>query len=155
LIVSENLIGYLDIKSTPGVYFYVQRNTAIGDTNQPQVVRFNIERLNIGRAMNMATGVFTAPKPGIYQFAFSLLKDAYTMGFIQVHLRFNNKTIIGKAFSGNGFYSSLVSFQSVLRLKKGDSIHLFKKDGTLDYHEDFLHHFSGFLLEEDLPTDVQ
>jgi len=127
---------------------------AIGHTDKPEVVRFNIERLNIGKALNMATGVFKAPKPGIYQFAFSLLKDAYTMSYIQVHLRLNNKTVIGKAFSGNGFYSSMVSFQSVIRLKKGDRIDLFKKEGTIDYHEEYLHHFSGLLLEEDLPIDA-
>ncbi len=153
-LVTEKLIGYLDIKSTPGVYFYVQRNKAIGHTCKPEVVRFNIERLNIGRALNVSTGVFTAPKSGIYQFSFSLLKDAYAISYIQVHLLLNYKTVIGKAFSGNGLYSSLVSFQSVLHLKKGDCIHLFKKEGTLDYHDDFLNHFSGLLLEEDLPIDV-
>ena len=144
----------MDIKSTPGVYFYVQRNIAIPHTDQPEVVRFNIERLNVGRALNMTTGVFKAPRTGIYQFSFSLLKDAYTRSYIQVHLRLNNKIVIGKIFSSNGFYASLVSFQSVLRLKTGDRIDLFKKEGTLDYHEDFLHHFSGLLLEEDLPIDV-
>jgi len=127
---------------------------AIGHTNKPEVIRFNVERLNIGRALNITTGVFTAPKSGIYQFSFSLLRDAFTMSYIQVHLRLNNKTVIGKIFSGSGFYASLVSFQSVLRLKKGDRIDLFKKEGTLDYHEDYLHHFSGLLLEEDLPIDV-
>lgn len=53
----------MDIKTTPGVYFYVQRNMAYSDTNQPEVVRFNIERLlNIGKALDMTTGVFKAPK---------------------------------------------------------------------------------------------
>ena len=118
------------------------------------MICFNIERLNIGRAFNLTSGVFRAPKSGIYEFSFSLLKDAFTVSYIQVHLRLNNKNIVGKAFSGSGFYSSLVSFQSVLRLKKGDRIDLFKKEGTLDYHEDYLHHFSGLLLEEDLPIDV-
>ena len=127
---------------------------AIGYTDKPEVIRFNIERLNIGGALNMTTGVFTAPRPGIYQFSFSFLKDAYTMSYIQVHLRLNNKNIIGKAFSGNGFYPSLASFQSVLHLKKGDRIELFKKEGTLDFHDDFMHHFSGLLLEEDLPIEV-
>ena len=73
---------------------------------------------------------------------------------MQIHLRLKNKTIVGKSFSGNGFYSSLVIFQSVLRLKKGDCINLLKKGGTIDYHEDYLHHFSGFLLEEDMSIDA-
>lgn len=148
------LIGYLDIKSSPGVYFFVQRNTAIRHIGQPEVIRFNVERFNVGRALNITTGVFTAPKSGIYQFSFSLSKDAYTMNYIHVHLRLNNKTVIGRAYSGNGFSSSLASFQSVLHLKKGDRIDLFKKDGSLDFKQDFVNHFSGFLLEEDLPIDV-
>ena len=102
----------------------------------------------------MTTGVFPVPKHGIYQFSFSLLKDAYTMSYIQVHLRVNNKTSVGKAFSGSGFYSSSAFFQSVLHLTKGDHIDLFKKEGTFDYNQDFVNHFSGFLLEEDLPVDV-
>ncbi len=101
----------------------------------------------------MTTGVFKAPRPGIYQFSFSLLKDAYTRSYIQVHLRLNNKTVIGKAFSGNGFYPSMVSFQSVLRLKNGDCVDLFKKEGTLEYNTDYMNHFSGWLLEENLPID--
>ena len=146
----------MDIKTTPGVYFYVQRNMAFSDTNQPEVVRFNIERLNIGKALNMTTREFKAPKSRIFHFSFSLLilKDAFTMSYMQVHLRLKNKTIVGKSFSGNGFYSSLVIFQSVLRLKKGDCINLLKKGGTIDYHEDYLHHFSGFLLEEDMSIDA-
>ena len=152
MIVSENLIGYLDIKSTPGVYFYVQRNTAIGDTNQPQVVRFNIERLNIGRAMNMATGVFTAPKPGIYRFLFHGTKSYLQAASLHIDLRVNGVNI-GNAYAHHYENVGMLSIgvHSVVKLKTGDEVILYKAgegwlydDNTPDTH------FSGCLVEEEL-----
>lgn len=64
------MIGCINIKSTPGMY-YVQRNAAISDTDQAEEVWFNVERLNIGRAVDVKIGVFMALKPEIYQFSFS------------------------------------------------------------------------------------
>jgi ABC-type enterochelin transport system permease subunit len=60
-------VGYNDLK-TASVYFYVQRNSsyAINTT----VVPYENEQLNSGRAMNITSGVFTAPVSGRYFFSF-------------------------------------------------------------------------------------
>ena len=103
--------------------------------------------------MNMKTGVFTAPKNGTYQFSVSFIKDtSFKMGKIQVHLRLN-KRIIGTTFSSLGIFSTNVAFQSVLRLKQGDQIDVYKNEGVLDSQNDYSNHFSGWLVEEDLSLE--
>ena len=66
-------------KSTvSGIYFYVQRhgNLPIAENG---VIRFNKERLNIGGAMNISTGVFTAPKTDMYHFSATIAKEGYSL----------------------------------------------------------------------------
>ena len=148
----EKVIGYLDIKSSPAPHFYVQRSKT-ARVQGDEVVIFNVERLNTGGAMNMKTGVFTAPKNGTYQFSVSFIKDtSFKMGKIQVHLRLN-KRIIGTTFSSLGIFSTNVAFQSVLRLKQGDQIDVYKNEGVLDSQNDYSNHFSGWLVEEDLSLE--
>jgi hypothetical protein len=56
------------VKSAP-VYFYVQRSSEFAILNTP--IPFTVARVNEGNAMNLATGKFTAPRNGIYFFAFT------------------------------------------------------------------------------------
>ena len=58
----------MNASSSFGVYFYVQRHEHM-PTVENGVIRHNIERLNIVRAMDISTGVFTAPKTSICHFS--------------------------------------------------------------------------------------
>ena len=49
----------IDIKSLP-IYFYVQRSSDFNGTGTP--IPFELERLNVGGAMNLTSGKFTAPR---------------------------------------------------------------------------------------------
>lgn len=118
------------------------------DDNAPKVIVFNVLRLNIGGGMNLSKGEFTAPKPGIYQFSFSILKDGDSTGELHVQLRLNG-AIIGNGLSNAGFYAGLSSFQAILALKKGDKVDLFKSQARINYDSANGSHFSGMLLEED------
>ena len=142
----------LDIKSSQGVYFYVTRNK-MEDDDTPKTIRFNKQLLNVGNAMDMSTGVFTAPTPGIYQFSFSMTKDGYAMGELFVYLRLNSKNI-GLAISNSGFYAGLASFQSVLALKKGDHIDLHKFQGKMNGETFNICHFTGMMLEENMTDKI-
>jgi len=54
----ETAIGYLDVKTASAVIsFYVQRNSTYSSTGT--VIPYEVERLNNGGAMNLATSVFT------------------------------------------------------------------------------------------------
>ena len=71
-LVTETMIGNVDIK-TKSVHFYVQRNSSF--SNEETIISFEFARLNEGEAMNLTSGTFTAPVPGIYHFEFSAQKD--------------------------------------------------------------------------------
>jgi len=68
----ENKLGYIDVKSASGVYFYMQASGYQSMTGVAGVIRFDKERLNIGAGMNVKNGVFTAPKTGTYSLLLSL-----------------------------------------------------------------------------------
>ena len=80
----ETRFGYMDLKSSP-VHFYVQRSTPF--TQQNAIIPYNFERLNVGGAMNIKTGVFTAPRNGTYHFAFAFLRDGRIPKFVSIFLR--------------------------------------------------------------------
>ena len=64
----QKRIGYVDVKSSP-VHFYVQREKSFKTKHTP--IPFDVERLNVGGPMNLKSGVFTAPRDGIYSFSFT------------------------------------------------------------------------------------
>ena len=65
-------MGYIDVKSASGVYFYVQASGYQSMIGVAGVIRFDKERLNIVAGMNVKNGVFTAPKTGTYSLLLSL-----------------------------------------------------------------------------------
>ena len=113
------------------------------------MITFNLELVNIGKAMEASTGVFTAPKSGIYQFSFTIGKYGYVTSELYVHLRKNSKKI-GTSVSNGGFYSGVSSFQSIITLKKGDRVDLYKEKGRIQDDYPKCNHFSGMLLDQDL-----
>jgi hypothetical protein len=57
----QKWIGNAGVKSLP-VIFYAQKNSKFSTQGVP--IPFELERLNIGGAMNGKTGKFTAPRNG-------------------------------------------------------------------------------------------
>ena len=115
-------------------------NENFNTSNTP--VPFQIEGLNIGGAMNLATGVFTAPRPGRYLFSLSgLVETAFT--HVDVYV---NGAKIGTAF-GSTNWAATYSLHSVLDLKIGDVVVLMLRNGGHIHGDNS--HFIGILLEED------
>jgi len=136
-------------KNLTGIYFYVNIGGASSMVPDNSVLKYDHQVLNVGRAMNLTTGVFTAPKAGIYTFAFSMVKNGFNYEYLDIFLRLNGKKV-GHSFAGKGLYGMPVTLQSTLKLKKGDRVDLLKGAGGLHaVCSSFCHHFTGWLLEED------
>ena len=101
--------------------------------------------------MNLTSGIFTAPVPGIYHFDFSGVKDR-TIDEWLIRLQFNGATV-GSAWtfeSSSGTHDT-VSLSASLRLARGDRVNLYNVAGGALYDDgDHQTHFSGWLVEEDL-----
>jgi len=117
---------------------------------------FEKEYLNLGGGMDLASGVFTAPKAGIYAFSFKGSGYATTSsyaGFGYVFLQRNGGSVaegssyIYGATSGTG---STVSVHGTLKLNKGDTITIRHTGGTIFSDSYSRTQFTGSLLEEDL-----
>jgi len=127
------------------VYFYVQKDKP--GKIDPNPVTYDVERLNIGKAMDMKTGVFTAPIDGNYFFTFSCVSE--DGGTLRVQLKVNDKLV------GSGVAHELnnsATIQSMLTLVKGDKVTITNSlsdedsEGIRDKPDRLFTHFTGMLL---------
>jgi len=119
---------------------------------------FEKEYLNLGEGMNLASGVFTAPKPGIYAFSFKGNGYATTSSYAglgDVLLQRNGENVgrglslIGATPTTQITYST-VSVHGTLKLNKGDTIRIVHVGGTIFSDSYSPTQFTGSLLEEEL-----
>ncbi|XP_046641139.1 uncharacterized protein LOC124326393 [Daphnia pulicaria] len=152
----QKWIGYNDVKSVP-VYFYVQKDNSFNLTNTP--IPFERVLNNVGNAMNVDTGIFTAPVTGTYFFAVS--------GMVYFPSSPTSRQEIGLALYSNGNEIGLAlanevgtieqfgtyDMESTLNLKSGDQVWLAIKYKSTDTYvfDNFQHqnHFTGWLLQQD------
>lgn len=152
LLDFQTWIGYSDIKSSP-TYFHVQKNTPFDIINTP--IPFEVERLNVGGAMNKATGIFTAPRAGKYFFSLTgMARSTSTspaIGVLRVALILNGNEIgRGLSHASSGEYQT-ISVQSALNLKAGDQVWSIipSLESSYLYGDGAIYnHFTGWLLQE-------
>jgi hypothetical protein len=155
----QKWIGFEDIISSP-TYFYVQKS--LNDFNQINTpIPFEVEILNVGGAMNLQTGKFTAPRTGKYFFSLSGLGYFPASSSNQgMHLHLvKNGGRIANAFadttSPGGQYETY-SLQSTLQLQVGDQIWVdISGISAGAYFNGYGYtHFTGWLLQEDVSLSL-
>lgn len=134
----------MDLKTADGVYFQVQRYSNYRSVGS--VITYELERLNIGGAMNLNSGVFTAPTSGRYQFTFSANSDTLLQR-ISVLLRVNGAS---NTMSFAPSRNLNLPISATLNLKRGDKVDMFLNQGGIAGGDSNVIQFSGILLEEDL-----
>ncbi len=114
--------------------------------------------------MNLTSGIFTAPRPGIYFFSFTGLASfpaSPSLVELRVFLFFNRDLIgvgyVEEANTAAGQYSPL-TLQSTLKLKSGDQVWMDISNisnGTyLSDNSDHRTHFTGFMLQEEIVASL-
>jgi hypothetical protein len=115
--------------------------------------------------MDLTSGIFTAPAPGIYFFSFTGVArlESSSSVFLESYLYFNgNRFGTSDVQENNGpvdQYSPLTS-QSTLNLKKGDQVWaaIWYSSDSSSYLVDFSNvhytHFTGFMLEEEIAASL-
>ena len=145
------------MKSSP-VYFYVQKTmpqTVVGR------VPFELTRLNVGRAMDASSGIFTAPVDGIYSFYISGVAKPLSASshYLRIALMLNDNQIgLGGSDNPNDGSAHTYSLQSTLELKAGDqvwmTVHALTSGARLFDDWDHYTHFSGHLLQEHMTRSL-
>jgi hypothetical protein len=157
----QKWIGYADVKSAP-VHFYVQKNSTFSTLKTP--IPFDLAVVNEGNAMNSTSGIFTAPRPGIYFFSFTGVAT-FPASSSKVNLYIF--LYLNGGYVGTGYVeeantvtgqSSPLTMQSTLILKKGDQVWVqidFKSpDVILFDYSGHLTHFTGLALEEEIVASL-
>ncbi|CAG2209494.1 C1QL [Mytilus edulis] len=106
-------------------------------------IKFEKIWTNIGNGYNPSTGIFTAPRQGVYHItAVVLSHSALTL---YLHLKHNNEYTAGSFVTGDGYKTG--TFDVVLNLQKGDTISVGCRSSYTVYSDsDKYTTFSGHLI---------
>ncbi|XP_063434094.1 cerebellin-2-like [Mytilus trossulus] len=129
-------------KDVPAFAASLSSYTKTYKTNES--VLFDKVWANIGNGYDASSGIFTAPKSGVYQFSCTIMrfKDS-----IKVHLFQNEKKTVA-IYPGSGSLYIPGSLNIVLQVKKGDKVFIRNERNQQIYSESGSQFsmFSGFMI---------
>ncbi|XP_071166187.1 uncharacterized protein [Mytilus edulis] len=113
-----------------------------------EIVKFDKVWINIGSGYDPNTGVFTAPEPGVYQFAYTITK--VNSNNILAHLYKNEMKTVAIYPSTTDSGLEMGTMNMVLQLQKADRVYIKLTSGGLVYSESNSNFdaFSGFKISD-------
>nr|CBX41679.1 putative C1q domain containing protein MgC1q30 [Mytilus galloprovincialis] len=152
--ISEDLIRTLiatkgscknDIKQgnvdKPAFFAFLRSDLTSSGT---QVIKFQDVRINVGNHYNPTTGMFTAPRPGIYQISCTIVGFKTSVFWYQITVNGSPYTL-GNTSRGDSWNSQTSTV--LIDLKKGDRVYVEHRGGSQTVHANTNTYFSGYLLQ--------
>ena len=134
-----------DSSLQPAFFAFLKQNpftlTGIND-----VVKFDKVTVNRGQGYNPSTGVFTAPRKGLYHISCSIM--AYSSNNVYYQLNHNNAFhTYGYSHAGENTVSSI---NALVEMKKGDRVFIKHRHTAKSQKIYGNHHsaFSGYFIQE-------
>jgi len=137
-----------------GIHFQVQRNKDF-EFGANAIIQFDLIRLNLGQGFNETSGIFIAPKSGIYQFNFKgIIQGGHSLAnrFSHLAIYLNDVVVANTFIMGSNTNTANAITEGTFKLKRGDKIYL-KSDvapvmGVRKLFGNSIASFSGSLMEE-------
>ena len=108
------------------------------------VVKFEDARVNRGQGYNPSTGVFTAPRKGLYHMSCLIL--GMTGNDMHYQLNKNDAVYTNGYVSKGPYISSTIS--ALVDMKKGDRLFIKNNSRSVQIHGAHYSTFSGYFLQE-------
>ena len=109
------------------------------------MVKFEDVKVNRGQGYNSSTGVFTAPRKGLYHIS-CLILGAH--GHVVQYQLNKNDALYTKGYSSKGLHTSS-TLSSLVEMKKGDRVFIkHRNSGSEQITGDHHSTFSGYFLQE-------
>ena len=109
------------------------------------VVKFEDVKVNRGQGYNPSTGVFTAPRKGLYHFSCLILGHNGHAAYYQLN---KNGARYTNGYSTKGAHTSS-TISSLVEMKKGDRVFIkHNASGSEQINGDHYSTFSGYFLQE-------
>ncbi|XP_076102678.1 complement C1q-like protein 3 [Mytilus galloprovincialis] len=125
--------------------FFASLKTSQTLSSIRDIVKFDDAKINIGGGYDSTTGIFTAPRNGIYIFSCAIMANGG--GEVQFQLNKNDQLYTGGYAAKSGYGAQTVN--SLVELRTGDKVYIKHRTGlsqnVLGSHYST---FSGYLLSK-------
>jgi hypothetical protein len=150
-------MGFADVQSVP-TYFLVTKNETFNSLNMS--ISYTTEKLNIGGAMDLSSGKFTAPRTGTYFFSSTTLigfPTSTSMSYLLLGFYLNGVEI-GRSWNDEAYtvvsQEVPVVVQSTVNLQQGDQVWLQIIAISTGVAMHSVRSFTGWLLQENLSQSL-
>uniref|UniRef100_A0A0B6ZJ78 C1q domain-containing protein n=1 Tax=Arion vulgaris TaxID=1028688 RepID=A0A0B6ZJ78_9EUPU len=146
VVIGISLLALISAQQVPGNVAFTAAITEDRTVNAGNTIVFNTVLNNIGTGYDPITGVFTAPRGGVYTIAFNAVTQANSKVYVDL---VHNDVYQVSAYGSSGWGSYATASTTLnLRLKKGDRVVIKARHTAYLYAEpkEIYATFTGFLV---------